>query len=366
MLASDDSSLMTALPSSDIRPQAADIPRGTSLASIPILFAITSNGPAAPTDSTLSSVGSKCSIPTDLPPHTKALVNFMKQLHLQQYTPEMLKQGYDDLNFLSTLQTQELQRVAHLAKMLPGHAAKFVFSLTNASAKTVPSQTACKKRKPAAAAGAASASSAADIAYVVCIVDRSGSMRSMGSAVKTGFNEFLQEQKAFSGDCVATVVRFDHEVEVVHHGVDLNDIEPATDATFAPRGRTALYDGIGQAIAMVNKKISTMSAKPKRIMALVLTDGEENGSRTHSHSQIMKTIAHCEKELGWTFVFVGANQDAIATGTKIGFSAQNCLTFASDSLHQRATWSSVSDNFCRQRSGGSASWLATERHTSMH
>ena len=188
----------------------------------------------------------------------------------------------------------------------------------------------------------------------------------MGSAVKTGFNEFLQEQKAFPGDCVATVVRFDNTVEVVHHGVDLNDIQPATDATFAPRGSTALYDGIGQAIAMVNKKISTMSAKPKRIMALVLTDGEENGSQTHSHSQVMKTIAHCEKELGWTFVFVGANQDAIATGTKIGFSAQNCLSFASDSLHQRTTWSNVNSNFCRQRGGGSASWLPAERHTSLH
>ena len=187
MLASDDSSLMTALPSSDIKPQAADIPRGTSLSSVPVLFAITSNGPPAPTDLTLSSVGSKCSIPTDLPPHTKALVNFMKQLHLQQYTPEMLKQGYDDLNFLSTLPSQELQRVAGLAKMLPGHKAKFVFSLTNASAKTVPPQkrkkherhvhfssTSCKKHKPAAAAGAASASSASDISYVVCIVDRSG------------------------------------------------------------------------------------------------------------------------------------------------------------------------------------------------
>merc|ERR1712025_1484509 len=105
------------------------------------------------------------------------------------------------------------------------------------------------------------------------IVDRSGSMSSMGTAVKTGFNEFIQEQRAIPGDCMATVVRFDGEVEVVHHGVNLTDTPDATDATFEPRGQTALYDGIGDTITLVLNKIASLATKPKRVMVLVLTDG---------------------------------------------------------------------------------------------
>ena len=301
----------------------------------------------------------------NISPHTKALVDFMRQVHLQQYTDDLIKQGYDDLNFLSSRSKRQLHAVASLVSMLPGHAAKFVALLTkkvcdvsSVSPRLGLSEEAQKMTD--------AASSGSNTSYVVCIVDRSGSMRSMGNAVKTGFNEFLHEQKAFPGDCMATVVRFDHEVEVVHHGVNLSDIKDATEATFQPRGRTALHDAIGETISMVQSKLSTMASKPSRVMVLVLTDGEENASSKHSSAEIMKAIGHCEKKLNWTFVFVGANQDAIATGTKIGFSAQSCLSYTSDITHQRRTWSNISSNISRQRSGGSALWSPVERRSSMN
>jgi len=306
---------------------------------------------------------------TDTAAHTKALIDFMRQIHLGQYTLELIEQGYDDLNFMSTLSREDLQGVATLVNMRPGHAAKFVVSMTRAvNAKSSTSPTVTEEvtqevtQKPASAA---SASSSSDSAYVVCIVDRSGSMRSMGQAVKTGFNTFIQEQKAVPGECLATVVRFDSEVEIIHHGVDLSDVTPATADTFRPRGRTALYDGIGETIAMVQRKISNMPSKPEKVMVMVLTDGEENGSCKYSHAEIMKTIVYCEKKLKWTFVFIGANQDAIATGTRIGFSANNCMSYSSNPTYQHAAWSNVSANMCRQRAGGSANWTDLERSSSV-
>lgn len=297
-------------------------------------------------------------------PHTKALVDFMRQVHLHQYTEDLIKQGYDDLNFLSSMPERELQAVASLVSMLPGHAAKFVALLTKRVYDVSSASPGLGLSKEAQKVPDA-ASSGSDTSYVVCIVDRSGSMRTMGNAVKTGFNEFLHEQKAFPGDCMATVVRFDHEVEVVHHGVNLSAIQDATEATFQPRGRTALHDAIGETISMVQSKLSTLASKPSRVMVLVLTDGEENASSKHSSADIMKTIGYCEKKLKWTFVFVGANQDAIATGTKIGFSAQSCLSYTSDITHQRRTWSNISSNISRQRSGGSSLWSPVERRTSL-
>merc|ERR1719181_1270151 len=46
-----------------------------------------------------------------LPAHTRALIDFMRQLHLEQYTHNMIKQGYDDLDFMSSLSKKELQEV---------------------------------------------------------------------------------------------------------------------------------------------------------------------------------------------------------------------------------------------------------------
>jgi len=302
------------------------------------------NVPSAVTMQVSASSGASSSVPA----HTKALVDFMRQLHLQQYTPEMIEQGYDDLNFMSTLSAESLQGVAALVKMLPGHAAKFVAAMTQQVTTSVPSASA------SGASASSSSSSASADSYVVCVVDRSGSMSSMGTEVKNGFNAFLAEQQKLPGNCMATIVKFDNKVEIVHHGVQLSDIPPATDRTFEPRGMTALYDGIGDAIQMVKEKILTLVSKPSRVMVMVLTDGEENSSRRHSHAEVMKTIRDCESKLKWTFTFIGANQDAIATGTKIGFSAQNCLTYTADSTHQRATWSSISANVCRQRGGGTS------------
>lgn len=317
------------------------------------------NVPSAVTMQVSASSGASFSTPA----HTKALVDFMRQLHLEQYTPEMIEQGYDDLNFMSTLSAKDLQGVAALVKMLPGHAAKFVAAMTHQVTTSVSSASASS-----ASASSSSSSATADAAadsYVVCVVDRSGSMSSMGTEVKNGFNTFLAEQQKLPGNCLATIVKFDNKVEVVHHGVKLNDIPPATNKTFEPRGMTALYDGIGDAIEMVKQKISTLASKPSRVMVMVLTDGEENTSQRHSHAEVMKTIRDCENKLKWTFTFIGANQDAIATGTKMGFSAQNCLTYAADSMHQRATWSNISANVCRQRGGGVSSWTPEERHTSI-
>merc|ERR1719198_459186 len=106
----------------------------------------------------------------------------MRQLHLERYTTELVNQGYDDLNFMSTQSKKELQDVAALVNMLPGHAAKFVATLTK---KVNASASAAKPADTSATSVNAASGSASGKSYVACIVDRSGSMSSMGTAVKT-------------------------------------------------------------------------------------------------------------------------------------------------------------------------------------
>ena len=55
---------------------------------------------------------------------------------------------------------------------------------------------------------------------------------------------------------------------------------------------------------------------------MVFTDGLENASRTWTRDQVF-TLIEQKKAQGWTFVFMGANQDAYAEGSRIGFQAGN-------------------------------------------
>ena len=62
----------------------------------------------------------------------------------------------------------------------------------------------------------------------------------------------------------------------------------------------------------------------------ILTDGEENASQHFSMADINRRITHQTEKYQWEFMFLGANQDAIATASRMGISAYNAATFAAD------------------------------------
>jgi hypothetical protein len=75
-------------------------------------------------------------------------------------------------------------------------------------------------------------------------------------------------------------------------------------------------------------------------IVVVFTDGLENASRTWTRDQVFALIEQ-KKAQGWTFVFMGANQDAYAEGSRIGFQAGNVQNFRGDGQGMREAWSSV-------------------------
>ena len=184
--------------------------------------------------------------------------------------------------------------------------------------------------------------------YIAVVVDRSGSMSSMGSEVVGGFNAFIEKQIIEEGECHATIVRFDNEVEILKHGINLQEIEPADETTFLPRGMTALYDAIYQTTKAVEKKVEEL--KPDKVIVMILTDGYENSSEVKG-SLVKEEIKKKTTE-GWEFVYVGANQDAIMTGTNMGFESKRCMTFGVQKSDE--TWKALSNNLTRARTGPAA------------
>jgi Mg-chelatase subunit ChlD len=163
----------------------------------------------------------------------------------------------------------------------------------------------------------------AEHAHLWFLLDRSGSMEAVRPAVVEGLAEFLREQHAADPQALFTLVQFDDEApqEVLIDGRPLADVAPLTSAGYEPRGSTPLYDAIGTLVERVDSHVAAGGHDADQVV-VVMTDGFENASRTFSQKQIFTTITD-RRERGWTFVFLGANQDACEAGGAMAVARSN-------------------------------------------
>jgi uncharacterized protein YegL len=164
---------------------------------------------------------------------------------------------------------------------------------------------------------------------VTVILDRSGSMDAIASDVVGGFNSFLAEQRRQPGECRLTLVQFDDQYEVLYAGVPLPDVRRLTARTYQPRGSTALLDAVGRTIDAAGRRFSELPepTRPDRVLMVIVTDGLENASTDYTREQIFKMISTQQDVYHWSFLFLAANQDAIAEGARLGIGAQQSMDF---------------------------------------
>jgi hypothetical protein len=171
---------------------------------------------------------------------------------------------------------------------------------------------------------------------IVVILDRSGSMSSIGKSTVDGFNTFLNEQKNSEGEAFLTLVQFDDRYEVSYKSTPINEVNPLIlNETFVPRGSTALLDSIGKTIEELETE--------RDVILVIITDGFENASRTYKKEAIMKMIETKENE-GWNVLFLAANQDAISSGASIGVKGGKAMSWGTDEISIGNTYSNLSAN----------------------
>jgi hypothetical protein len=176
-------------------------------------------------------------------------------------------------------------------------------------------------------------------AEIAFILDRSGSMERCRDAAIQGFNAFLADQQNVEGLAKLTLVLFDDEYLVPVSSVPVQEVVPLTHKTFVPRNCTALLDAIGQTIDDLGNRLAGLPTenRPREVIVAVLTDGFENASRHFTWKQVAARIKHQTDTYKWTFLFLGANQDAIATAAQISIAAHNAACFVADDAGSRAS-----------------------------
>jgi hypothetical protein len=169
---------------------------------------------------------------------------------------------------------------------------------------------------------------ATDNVYNLIILDESGSMSVIKKSTISGFNEVVQtikgiekqfpEQKHFIS--LVTFNGLGIKTKLDKHPV--SGLSQIDEASYNPDSMTPLYDAIG--LSVLKLRMDIAGVENANVLVTILTDGEENDSKEFNVSQVKKIIDE-QKALGWTFTFIGANQDVEKVAASISIS--NTMNF---------------------------------------
>lgn len=193
---------------------------------------------------------------------------------------------------------------------------------------------------------------------ITVILDRSGSMQAIKSDTEGGLNAFVAEQREAEGTCRISLVQFDDRYETVYTAKPVADA-PAT--RLHPRGMTALLDAVGRAVTETGERLAALveDERPGTVIIVIVTDGLENSSHEWTREQVFEAVTRQTNDYGWTFTYIGANQDAIAVGSSLGVPTTSSLTF--DPTKVGDVFAGTSAAVLRTRGGQSYGYTEAER-----
>lgn len=195
-----------------------------------------------------------------------------------------------------------------------------------------------------------------NLTEIVYILDRSGSMYNLVSDTIGGFNSMIESQKKEPGEAYVTTVLFDDHYELLHDHINLKEIQPITDREYYTRGCTALLDAIGKTINSIGARLNNTpeDERPDKVIFVIMTDGYENASNEFTKSQVKEMIEHQQDKYSWTFMFLGADIDAVGEAQSLGIKSDFARSHTHTSLGTQSVYSAVSNAVTYLR--GDASW----------
>jgi Mg-chelatase subunit ChlD len=192
-----------------------------------------------------------------------------------------------------------------------------------------------------------------NLAEIVCIVDRSGSMNAIREDAIGGFNSFLDEQKEQPGEAQLTLVLFNHNYELIHEARDIQDVAYLDKGSYTPQGMTALLDAVGRTIDDVGQRLADTpeAERPSTVIVSILTDGRENSSSDYTKTRVREMVERQQEKYSWEFIYLGANVDAFAEAGALGIPEAKTANFAHTGAGVREAHHRISGFVSEARSG---------------
>ena len=193
---------------------------------------------------------------------------------------------------------------------------------------------------------------------ITLVLDETGSMSSCLQPTISSVNEYMQSQRNADGVAKASLYTFSdignfsksfttmrsmninqkmadaratkESVRTVFENVDIGEVGELTTENYKPDGMTNLYDAIGSTIRNIESQLAPLTEVPN-VLVVIVTDGGENSSKEFTLEGIRNMVKEKEAE-GWTFVYLGANQDAWSVGASFGLSKGQTMTYSTNAM----------------------------------
>ena len=193
------------------------------------------------------------------------------------------------------------------------------------------------------------------------VIDASGSMNSIKDDTVGAINGYIEKVSEDNPNSIISIMTFNNagsEKQLIKNK-SVKTINPLTTREYSPQGMTALYDAIGKAI----KNLEASDCKDKALV--IVTDGQENDSREYSASNIKKILSDKQEKEEWLVIYLGANQDAFAEGSKFGSRSGTTMTYDPGKIGASVAFASAATGRYRNANSGSklaaANFSAQER-----
>jgi hypothetical protein len=183
--------------------------------------------------------------------------------------------------------------------------------------------------------------------HITVVLDSSGSMDLIKNDTLGGFNSFLNGQKETAKDWdTFSFVKFSSGTipySFAYKNAKIKDVPVLTGNSWRPSGGTALLDTLGDTIKDLGAFFNSLKEedKPSKVIFVIITDGEENSSTRFNKSQIKALITEHNSIWKWEFVFLGANQDAIAEASHYGIAMNNSMSYGANEVGVRSAYSTL-------------------------
>ena len=158
-------------------------------------------------------------------------------------------------------------------------------------------------------------------------LDCSDSMWPLANMAVQSVNDLIEQQKAIAGEAGFTLSLFNNRIEMIHDGVAIHDVL-RSHQPIQPSGGTALNDAVA---ALIRSLSSQGSGRHGHVLAVILTDGEENSSRQESTEDVRQQVTYRRLTHRWQFLFIGP-QSALSYALRIGIPKANTAPFEAENF----------------------------------
>lgn len=172
------------------------------------------------------------------------------------------------------------------------------------------------------------------------LVDSSGSMESIADDMVGSLNQLVADNQDL--DVLVTYSIFSNHYQPIFADKPIKEVEKFQ---LRPDNMTALVESACQMIDEVGKRLAAKpeEERPEKVMFVIVTDGRENHSAPqYTRELLFEKIKHQSEVYNWLFMYLGANQDAIAVGKSYGINPDLAMDYRSDDANVRKLGRSLS------------------------